>query len=102
MLRTALVVLAASLLVACSAQDLALAALGGNAGIQEKFLQGLKENFTKQGMSAATTDCIVASIKSKMTPADIEGLIKSDAATNDRLGKLGVEAATACMTPPAK
>jgi hypothetical protein len=53
-------------------------------------------------MSAATTDCIVASIKSKMTPADIEGLIKSDAATNDRLGKLGVEAATACMTPPAK
>jgi hypothetical protein len=78
------------------------AALGGNTAVQDKFFQGLRDTFAQQGLPAATTECIVASVKSQMTQADFDGILRDDAATMERLGKLGGAAATKCMTAPAQ
>jgi hypothetical protein len=99
MIRRLFVLAAAAMLVGCTPTAVANAALGSNTAVQDKFFQGLRDTFTKNGMNATQTECIVNNVKSQMTQADFDGILKEDAATMTRLGELGANAATKCLTP---
>lgn len=96
MIRHALVLLAATVMVGCTA---ATPAVPSQAQLEDMFATTVRDSLKTSGMPAATVECMIANMKSQLTAADYLAASKDDPAVMKKIADLTTAATTKCLTP---